>query len=91
MSQHQGAAVSAAAECLSKITLSTAQIRHNPCLFPLLGDGVAEPGYRLLDAALTQGCARGSPAATSGSPSARSAVIGGWSWLRPVGVPRSKI
>jgi len=49
--------MSAVAECLSRLTLGEPQVHLNLSLFPLLGDGVAEPGYLLLDEALAQGCA----------------------------------
>jgi len=48
--------MSAVAECLSRLTLGEPQVYQNLSLFPLLGDGVAEPGYLLLDEALAQGC-----------------------------------
>jgi hypothetical protein len=47
--------MSAVAECLSRLTLGEPQVHLNLSLFPLLGDGVAEPGYLLLHEALAQG------------------------------------
>jgi hypothetical protein len=50
--------VSAVADAVSRLALGEPQSHHNLTLVPLLGDGVGEPGYRLLDEALAEGCAR---------------------------------
>ena len=59
--------MSAVAECLSKVHLGDPQTHHNLSLYPLLGDGVAEPAYLLLDEALKRGCARVTEVSESGS------------------------
>ena len=59
--------MSAVAECVSKLTLGEPQVHRNLSLFPLLGDGVAEPDYLLLDDALKGGCARVTEVSESGS------------------------
>ncbi len=61
------AATSAVAECLSKLTLGDPQTHGNLSLFPILGDGIAEPAYLLLDEALEQGCARITELSEAGS------------------------
>jgi len=43
---------------LSQVTLGQPQQCRNLTLFPLLAEGPAQPGYRLLDQALALGCAR---------------------------------
>lgn len=50
--------MSVIAECLSRVTIGSPMQHGYLTLFPLLADGVAEPGYRLLDAALADGTAR---------------------------------
>jgi len=59
--------MSAIAECLSKVHLGEPQTHHNLSLHPLLGDGVAEPAYLLLDEALKRGCARATEVSEAGS------------------------
>ncbi|MEE4279106.1 MAG: DUF6569 family protein [Halieaceae bacterium] len=59
--------MSVVAESLSKVILGAPQTHRNLSLFPLLGDGIAEPGYVLLDAALAQGCARVTEVSEAGS------------------------
>lgn len=59
--------MSAVAECLSKVHLGEPQSHHTLSLYPLLGDGVAEPAYLLLDEALKRGCARVTEVSEAGS------------------------
>jgi hypothetical protein len=59
--------MSVVAESLSKLCLGAPQTHRNLSLYPLLGDGIAEPGYLLLDAALAQGCARVTEVSEGGS------------------------
>lgn len=59
--------MSAVAVCLSKIALGEPQSHRDLSLHPLLGDGVAEPAYLLLDEALKAGCARVTEVSESGS------------------------
>ena len=59
--------MSVVAESLSKLTPGEPQTHRNLSLFPLLGDGLAEPGYLLLDTALAQGCARVTEVSEAGS------------------------
>jgi hypothetical protein len=59
--------MSAVAECLSKVHLGEPQTYHNLSLCPVLGDGVAEPGYLRLDDALKRGCARVTEVSEAGS------------------------
>lgn len=50
--------MSAIAACLSQVRLGIPQVHLNLTIFPLLAEGPAEPGYRLLDDALSAECAR---------------------------------
>ncbi|QVL48298.1 MAG: TIGR02452 family protein [Thiocapsa sp.] len=59
--------MSVIAECLSRVTIGSPMQHGQLTLFPLLADGVAEPGYRLLDAALADGTARVTEVSASGS------------------------
>jgi hypothetical protein len=59
--------MSAVAECLSKAGLGEPQHYRNLSLFPLLADGIVEPDYLLLDAALERGCARVTEVSEQGS------------------------
>jgi hypothetical protein len=55
------------ADCLSITELGEPQTHRNLSLFPLLADGIAEPGYLLLDEALGRGCARVTEVSEQGS------------------------
>ncbi|NCA72533.1 MAG: VWA domain-containing protein, partial [Sphingobacteriia bacterium] len=59
--------MSVIAECLSRVTIGSPMQHGQLTLFPLLADGLAEPGYRLLDAALADGTARVTEVSASGS------------------------
>ena len=59
--------MSAVAECLSKLQLGPPQPHGGLALFPLLGDGIADPAYLLLDEALAEGCAQVTEVSESGS------------------------
>jgi uncharacterized protein (TIGR02452 family) len=59
--------MSVIAEDLSRVTIGSPMQHGCLTLFPLLADGVAEPGYRLLDAALADGSARVTEVSESGS------------------------
>ena len=52
---------------LSSLTIGEAQVHRNLTLLPLLGKGLAEPGYQLLDEALEQGTLRITEVSESGS------------------------
>lgn len=59
--------MSVIAELLAQVKLGDPQVHLNLTLYPLLGPGCAEPGYRLLDEALASGCARITEVSESGS------------------------
>lgn len=69
--------MSAVAETLARLALGAPQTHQNLTLVPLLGDGVAEPGYRLLDEALAEGCARVTEVSEGGSVPELRFVNGG--------------
>jgi len=50
--------MSAALAFLDQLTLGQPQVVHTLSLYPLLAEGPAEAGYRILDEALASGCAR---------------------------------
>lgn len=50
--------MSTVAELLSQVKLGEPQVHLNLVLYPLMGTGCTDPGYRLLDEALASGCAR---------------------------------
>lgn len=55
------------AEQLSRVIIGAPMRHANLTLYPLLAEGVAEPGYRLLDAALADGTVRVTEVSASGS------------------------
>ena len=59
--------MSAALALLDQVTLGQPQSCHNLTLFPLLAEGPAESGYRILDEALSSGCARITEVSAGGS------------------------
>ena len=59
--------MSAALAFLDQVTLGQPQSCHNLTLFPLLAEGPAEAGYRILDEALSSGCARITEVSAGGS------------------------
>ena len=54
-------------ECLNQVSVGEAITCRNLSLFPLMGAARQEPGYRLLDEAMAQGCARVTEVSDSGS------------------------
>jgi hypothetical protein len=59
--------MSAIAERLSRVVVGTPVQYLNLTLFPLLAEGPAQPGYRLLDEALHLGTARVTEVSEGGS------------------------
>lgn len=59
--------MSAIADRLSRVVVGNPVQFHNLTLFPLLADGLAQPGYRLLEAALADGSARVTEVSEGGS------------------------
>lgn len=55
------------AQALSSLKVGEAQVHRNLTLFPLLGEGLAAPGYELLDEALEQGTVRITEISEAGS------------------------
>lgn len=68
--------MSAIAELLSQVKLGEPQVHLNLALYPLMGTGYVEPGYRLLDEALASGCARITEVSQAGSVPDLSLVNG---------------
>ncbi len=64
---HMSEEVSMIAERLSQVTLGEVQKHHNLTMIPMLAEGPAEPGYRLLDDAISSGVARVTEVSSSGS------------------------
>jgi hypothetical protein len=59
--------MNAVVECLKTVRLGVPQVHLNLTVFPLLRDGVGEPGYLLLDEAVQRGLARVTEVSAAGS------------------------